>query len=102
MAPNACFENSAAFVMRSGMTYVEGYALTEVPSLFAFEHAWCIDSNGEIHELTWDRPALAYFGVGFGTAYVARRFAAASHPEHGILRTDDGSLFSGLEHGWRP
>jgi hypothetical protein len=101
MISNACFENSADFARRPGLIYVEGFALVAVPGLVGFEHAWCVDASGHIHEVTWDRPGLAYFGVPLAFEYVAQRMATASHPEHGLLRTDDGSLLSGVEQHWR-
>jgi hypothetical protein len=48
MSPNACFQNSAAFSRRPGMTYVEGFALVAVPGLFGFHHAWCVDTDCRI------------------------------------------------------
>jgi hypothetical protein len=102
MTPNACFENSASLSRTPGMTYVEGSALVAVPRLLAIHHAWCVDAEGLVHEPTWRTVGLAYFGVPFATDYVARRMAAARHPEHGLLRGDGcGALLDGDEKGWR-
>lgn len=102
MTANACFENAASFSAATGMTYVEGFALSAVPSLHAFDHAWCVDAQGRVHEVTWRECGLAYFGVPFTGRYVARRLATARHPEHGLLRGDGcGPLLDGEEHDWR-
>jgi hypothetical protein len=103
MTPNACFENAAAFLSSTTRrTYVEGFALVAVPRPTPFEHAWCVDAEARIYELTWDRPGLAYFGVAFATGYVARRVASARHPEHGLLRGNGcDALLDGDEKDWR-
>jgi len=102
MEPNACFENAMAYAQRTGMTYVEGFALVAVPGLHAYDHAWCADADGSICELTWREPGFAYLGVAFAAEYVARRFARMRHPEHGLLRGDGcGPLLDGEERDWR-
>jgi len=91
MSPNACFQNSAAFSSRPGMTYVEGFALVAVPGLFGFHHAWCVDTAGAIHEVTWGDPGLSYFGVTFGAEHVGH-LLSARYPEHGLIRTCEAHL----------
>ncbi len=91
MSPNACFQNSAAFSRTAGMTYVEGFALVAVPKLFGFHHAWCVDAEECIHELTWRTPGLAYFGVTFGDEHVSH-LLSARYPEHGLIRTCEAHL----------
>ncbi len=91
MARNACHQNSAVFSRRPGMIYVEGFALVAVPSLVAFEHAWCVDTDGRIHEVTWETPGLAYFGVPFDAEHVGH-LLSARYPEHGLVRTCEAHL----------
>lgn len=60
----ACFYNSAMYAlnnMSKGVRYVEGYAASIIP----VHHAWCIDKDGKLLELTWDTPGTAYFGIEF-------------------------------------
>jgi hypothetical protein len=102
MTANSCHENAAVFSRTPGMIYVEGFALVAVPALFAFAHAWCIDADGCVFEVTWREPGLAYFGVAFAPEYVGRRMASPRHPEHGLLRGNGcGALFDGEEKDWR-
>lgn len=54
---------------RKDLTYVEGYALSaEVP--FAAEHAWLINTNGEVIDPTWNPPGLAYLGIPLKTKWL--------------------------------
>ena len=102
MKPNACHQNSTTLSLTAGLTYIEGFALVAVPSLSAFDHAWCLDSAGRVCEPTWHHPGLAYFGVAFASEYVARRMSNADEPEHGLLRGPGcGALLDGDEEGWR-
>jgi hypothetical protein len=64
------------------------------------EHAWCVDLERRVHEVTWREPGLAYFGVALAPDYVARRMASTRYPENGLLRTE-GELLDGLSEDWR-
>lgn len=52
------------------LTYVEGYALTELSGGMAFPHAWVIDANGEVIDNTWRMKGTSYFGVPFKSEFV--------------------------------
>jgi hypothetical protein len=59
--PNACFRNAALVAMTQGLRYIEGYTAAIIP----VHHAWCADDEGNVYEVTWDKPGHAYFGVEF-------------------------------------
>lgn len=68
-----CFMNSTNLALQKpGFTYVEGFALTEIPVKMAVHHAWVIDAEGFVVDVTWDAPGAAYLGVPFQTRYLAR------------------------------
>lgn len=63
MRPNVCYDNAYKKALRSHgkLRYVEGYATSCIP----LPHAWCVDADDKVVELTWDEPGLAYFGAVF-------------------------------------
>ena len=63
MTPNACFDNAFKRARSSGgkLRYCEGYATSVIP----LPHAWCIDREDRVVELTWRTPGVAYFGAVF-------------------------------------
>lgn len=77
MRANRCFDNAfdrAWKTQRRRNTndrfrYVEGWALTVIP----VHHAWCIDGQDRVVELTWRHPGLAYFGAVFTIEEVQAR-----------------------------
>lgn len=49
-----CFENAALLAMANdSLTYVEGYAAIENLGSIPVHHAWCIDSNCHVVDVTW-------------------------------------------------
>lgn len=67
-----CYDNSReALLEYPGLTYIEGY----VTSLIPIAHAWNIDGNSDVVELTLREKyspvkERSYFGVSFDTEYV--------------------------------
>lgn len=57
--PKACFRNAALFAFAHRLPYVEGYATAIIP----VHHAWCLDHDGRILEVTWKTLGADYFGV---------------------------------------
>lgn len=68
-----CYLNCAQLALGDGqLTYVEGFAVLPDIALH-FQHAWCVDENGQVVDPTWAEPGRAYFGVPFNTAYIRTR-----------------------------
>ena len=66
--PRQCFYNSLFIgVYRLGLTYVEGY---HGSGTMVFPHAWNIDAQGRVVDLTPRRGAGTYFGVALSTPFV--------------------------------
>ena len=57
----ACFYNAATTAIIHGLRYVEGYTAAIIP----VHHAWCIDKDNKVIEVTWKTPGSAYFGIEF-------------------------------------
>jgi hypothetical protein len=77
--PRACYHNSQAMLFSDmrrrrpvGFVYVEGYACSAAVGFpFVTEHAWLVDTDGNVVDPTWDDPQhSAYFGVPFRQEYV--------------------------------
>jgi hypothetical protein len=64
-----CYSNASDYSKTHGLTYVEGYGLTNVG--FACAHAWCVDEHGHVHDPTWpDGLGVAYLGIPFSASYI--------------------------------
>jgi hypothetical protein len=50
------------------VTYVEGYAQAILP----VHHAWNVDAQGRVMEVTWEEPGVAYFGIEFNPMLVTK------------------------------
>jgi len=87
-----CFKNAYQFA-GNGFTYVEGYAFSIIP----VEHAWCVDNEGKVYEITWDEPGSEYFGVQFNFEYIME--IALMKKCYGILDTVD--LINGKHTHWK-
>jgi hypothetical protein len=103
--PKFCFANAKELVeRRSGLTYVEGYALAAgaIPAL----HAWTVDEGGRVIDPTWDwggayHPidADSMIGVRFPLGVVQARWASGD----GVSVLDCWELeWPLLRHGWDP
>jgi hypothetical protein len=65
-----CFRNAFLTMMRTGLAYAEGYAVTgtKIPVL----HAWNVDAEGSVIDSTWEPVGSAYFGIVFPPSIVER------------------------------
>lgn len=66
--PHGCFRNAALFALEHRLSYVEGYATYIIP----VHHAWCVDHDGRILEVSWKTLGSDYFGVQFDPNLVTR------------------------------
>lgn len=71
----ACFKNATHLVYDDdgyadgGFTYVEGFAIGL--AVISVQHAWCIDREGGVVDMTWDEPENAiYCGIPFKRKYL--------------------------------
>lgn len=78
-----CYRNAyLASLHNKTLVYVEGYAIpANVPLPLA--HAWCVDMEGHIHEVTWPEKGLDYFGVPFDFKYLTK--AILKRKMYGII-----------------
>jgi hypothetical protein len=65
-----CFRNALRPTVKTGLPYVEGYALAEgaTPHL----HAWNASPDGFVVDTTWEPIGRVYFGVIFPLSLVRR------------------------------
>ena len=71
-----CFRNAAIAALRDpSLTYVEGYAASIIPVL----HAWCVDPDGGLLEVTWGKPGDEYYGIPFQTRFLRRSLLEAGY-----------------------
>lgn len=72
-----CFANALTLCAAlPGLTYVEGYAVSVIPTL----HAWCVTADGTVVDPTWDDPErCAYYGIPFDD-----KFAMHTIVEQGV------------------
>jgi len=78
-AVKQCFGNAFKLTLRSqGLRYVEGYAVP-VESAVLLHHAWCVDRDDRVIDVTWRRVGIGYFGVVFSLDVVARSIASGGN-----------------------
>lgn len=66
-----CYANATDYSRTYHLTYVEGFALTDVD--LACEHAWCVGADGQVHDPTWrDGGGVAYLGIPLSIDYLER------------------------------
>jgi hypothetical protein len=65
-----CFRNAFLTMMKTGLQYVEGYAVTgsKNPVL----HAWNVDAEDSVIDSTWEPVGSIYFGIVFPPSIVER------------------------------
>ncbi len=52
-------------ICHHGFIVVVGYASSSIS--ISVKHAWCVDKNNMVYEVTWDKPGYEYFGVCLDT-----------------------------------
>ncbi len=67
--PQHCYRNSLLLVLADArLTYVEGYAFTDAGYYYNYgptPHAWAVNADNEVIDVTWPDPGFAYCGVPF-------------------------------------
>jgi len=56
-----CFANANHLAANRLWTYVEGYGTSYIPC----HHAWCVDDDGNVVEVTWRNSGSSYLGIAF-------------------------------------
>lgn len=80
--PKACFRNAAMFAILHRLPYVEGYATHMIP----VHHAWCLDHDGRVIEVTWKTFGSDYFGVQFDPRLVRKGAVLFHEPNERIYK----------------
>jgi hypothetical protein len=65
-----CFRNAFLTMARTGLEYAEGYAV--VGSKIPILHAWNVDAEGSVVDMTWEPVGSIYFGIVFPPSIVER------------------------------
>ncbi len=65
MEMKQCFMNAYNLSLSHGLIYVEGYALSIIPTL----HAWCVDEDRKVIDPTWT-DGVEYFGIPLDLGYI--------------------------------
>jgi hypothetical protein len=63
-----CYSNSSQLAIKRGLTYCEGLLLSSAGNLLP--HAWCLDGDQRLLEVTLKEPGRSYFGVAFSTSFL--------------------------------
>jgi hypothetical protein len=89
--PRLCYANCQRLVLKNrSLTYVEGYAMAAGVSI-PLQHAWLLDADGYVIDLTWEPSGCCYLGIAFQTAWVKSIWN--SRKQKG--RTDELSILQG-------
>lgn len=80
--PKACFRNAALFAIMHRLPYIEGYATFVIPT----HHAWCLDHDGRVIEVTWKTLGTDYFGVQLKPDWVTRGSVLFHEPNARIYK----------------
>jgi hypothetical protein len=87
--PKNCYFNCQQLLkLHSGLTYCEGYALSNT-IVIPLAHAWLISPEGKAIDPTWETPSSAYLGVAFSTKWI-RAFLKSRQQKS---RNNDLSIF---------
>lgn len=73
--PGYCFDNAAEVTAEYGLRYVEGFATTPMSGM-PIHHAWNLDAEGRVVDVTWSVTGLSYRGIEFDLADVQAARAA--------------------------
>jgi hypothetical protein len=100
-----CFENSILLAGRfkTKLRYVEGYAV-DMDIGVPLEHAWCIDANDGVVDITWSGPRQClYYGVSFPPVTAAQIIKRLSYYGIGgnLWRDRDGSAWKMIEQHFK-
>jgi hypothetical protein len=65
-----CYHNSWKLVLaKEGLAYCEGYVLVDIGRIDRkpeyFDHAWCIDSENNVIDITLRTMPVSYFGIEY-------------------------------------
>jgi hypothetical protein len=67
-----CYRNAAMLAMENDdYTYCEGIAYSKAINGFPFNHAFCIDKEGNVVDPTW-KDGTAYYGIPFNTDFLRK------------------------------
>jgi hypothetical protein len=83
--PRACFDNAYRLAKKSAgrLRYVEGVAAASLPEESwqpVVHHAWCVDAQDCVVDVTWPSLGLAYFGVVMSLDRVGRTRSRDARP----------------------
>ncbi len=81
--PKYCFRNAAHLALEHDeLRYVEGFGLRT--DLFPILHAWCIDPDDRVIDITWTDPETCYYrGVVIARGILTRELVRLRH--YGLL-----------------
>lgn len=96
-----CYKNAALLAMdEENYTYVEGYAVISKELPVPLEHAWVVDNNGLVVEVTWEKPGSEYFGIPFNSCYLVEQLF--KNRVYGLLNYANSLKLSGPFGGDSP
>lgn len=84
-----CFFNAFTMVKddqwesEEPVIYCEGYAVASANVVFPLEHAWVINTKGEVLDPTWSPPGVIYFGIPFRYDWLLETLRGKSY--YGLL-----------------
>lgn len=70
--PKECFRNALHLAAENELLYAEGFATHGKLAGFPIEHAWCVDSEGDVVDNTWNYSDAVYYGLVFRPAFAVK------------------------------